>query len=97
MAIIGVAKIDAVFTGSTDAIWKGFSREACIRRRDFDNYFAGKKDGFAIKLRGARQLSRALELKELRDRFSFEPPQSFLYAPLGLREALSHEFSKISN
>lgn len=96
-AITGVAEIADVFTGSTNAIWKEFSKQACIARRDFDSYFAGTKNGFAIKLRGARRLPRALELKELRERFSFAPPQSFLYAPPQLREALSHECSKILN
>ncbi|HTN59960.1 MAG TPA: helix-turn-helix domain-containing protein [Devosia sp.] len=96
-AIIGVAEIADVLTGSTSAIWKQFSHQACIGRSNFDSYFAGTKDGFAIRLRGARRLSRALGLQELRERFSFEPPQSFLYATPELREALSHECSKILN
>lgn len=96
-AITGVAEIADVITGSTSAIWKQFSHQACIERSDFDSYFAGTKHGFAIRLRGARRLSRVLELQELRERFSFEPPQSFLYAPPELREALSHECSKILN
>lgn len=94
-AITGMAEIADVLTGSVSAIWKEYGREACIERRDFEDYFAGKKDGFAIKLRGARQLSRKLALEELRERFSFEPPQSFLYASPDLREALSREYSKV--
>jgi predicted transcriptional regulator/DNA-binding XRE family transcriptional regulator len=96
-ALTGVAEIEDVVTGNTSAIWKQFSNEACIGRSDFDAYFAGTKNGFAIKLRGARRLSRVLELQELREKFSFEPPQSFLYAPPELREALSHECSKVLN
>ena len=64
---------------------------------DFDAYFEGTKEGVAIKLRGARRLTKALELKELRERFSFAPPQSFIYAPPRLREALSNECSKLLN
>jgi predicted transcriptional regulator/DNA-binding XRE family transcriptional regulator len=96
-ALIGLASIAEVLHGPTSAIWKKFSGEACIRRSDFDSYFAGTKIGFAIKLRGARPLKRALELQELRDRFRFEPPQSFLYAPPKLREALIHECSELLN
>ena len=96
-ALTGIAEIADVLTGPPNIIWREFSDQACIARKDFDNYFEGSKRGVAIKLRGARRLERALELNELRERFSFEPPQSFLYAPPRLREALSHEWSKVFN
>lgn len=96
-ALTGVAEIADILTGPPNLIWKEFSDQACIARKDFDDYFDGTKKGVAIKLRGARRLTRALELKELRERFSFAPPQSFLYASPQLREALSHECSKILN
>jgi predicted transcriptional regulator/transcriptional regulator with XRE-family HTH domain len=96
-AITGIAEIADILTGPPSVIWKEFSHEACIARKDFDDYFDGTKEGVAIKLRGARRLTRALELKELRERFSFAPPQSFIYASPRLREALSHEYSKILN
>ncbi|HWA04642.1 MAG TPA: helix-turn-helix domain-containing protein [Rhizomicrobium sp.] len=96
-ALTGVASIAEVLHGPTNTIWKRFGDQACIRRSDFDSYFAGAKTGFAIKLRGARPLKRALELQELRDRFRFEPPQSFLYAPPELRKALLHECSELLN
>jgi predicted transcriptional regulator len=96
-ALTGVAEIADVLTGSPNIIWKEFSDEACIARKDFDDYFAGTKQGVAIRLRGARRLTRALELKELRERFSFAPPQSFIYAPPQLRKALSDECSKVIN
>lgn len=96
-ALTGLASIAEVLHGPTSTIWKKFADEACMRRSDFDSYFAGAKTGFAIKLRGARPLKRVLELRELRDRFRFEPPQSFLYAPPDLREALFHECSELLN
>jgi predicted transcriptional regulator len=96
-ALTGIAEIADVLTGPPNIIWREFADQACIARKDFDNYFEGSKQGVAIKLRGARRLKRALELNELRERFSFEPPQSFLYAPPRLREALSHERSKVFN
>ena len=96
-ALTGVAEIADVLTGPPNIIWKEFAGEACITRKDFDDYFAGTKHGVAIKLRGARRLTRALELKELRERFSFAPPQSFIYAPAQLRKALSNECSKVIN
>lgn len=96
-ALTGIAEIADVLTGPPNLIWKEFADQACIGRKDFDAYFEGTKEGVAIKLRGARRLTRALELKELRERFSFAPPQSFLYASPQLREALSHEYAKVLN
>lgn len=96
-ALTGIAEIEDVLTGPKHLIWKQFANEACIEKKDFDAYFEGAKEGVAIKLRGARRLTRVLDLKELRERFDFAPPQSFLYAPPRLREALSHECSKILN
>ena len=96
-ALNGIAEIADVLTGPPNLIWEQFADQTCIEKKDFDAYFAGTKKGVAIKLRGARRLSRALELNELRRRFSFAPPQSFLYAPPRLREALAHECCKILN
>lgn len=96
-ALTSLARIAEVLHGSTSTIWKRFGDEACIRRSDFDSYFAGTKTGFAIKLWGARPLKRALDLQELRDRFRFEPPQSFLYATPELCEALEYECSELLN
>ncbi len=96
-ALTGIAEIADILTGPPSLIWKEFSDEACIARKDFDDYFNGTNEGVAIKLRGARRLTRVMELKELRERFSFAPPQSFIYAPPRLREALSYECSEIPN
>jgi predicted transcriptional regulator/DNA-binding XRE family transcriptional regulator len=94
-ALTGVAEIDGVMRLAPEAIWKAFSADACIAREDFDAYFAGLEEGFAIRLAKARPLRRKVELSELRDRFSFEPPQSFLYARPQLRDALSYELSEL--
>lgn len=96
-ALSGIAEIGEVHRQSPAEIWKTFKDQACIARKDFDAYFAGLDRAFAIELRRGRPLPRALDLSELRDRFSFEPPQSFLYATPKMREALLHERAKIPN
>lgn len=96
-ALSGIAEIGEVHRRSPQEIWKCFSDQACIARKDFDAYFDGVDRAFAIELRHGRPLPRPLELSELRDRFSFEPPQSFLYATPKMREALLYERAKISN
>jgi len=96
-ALTGLAEIDEVLKGTPASIWKNFAGEACIEKADFDAYFAGAESGFVIKLSHATPLTRPFDLSELRERFSFEPPQSFLYAPPQLREALLNESGQAAN
>lgn len=94
-ALLGIAEIGEVHRCAPQEIWKGFSERACITRKDFDSYFDGVEHGYAIELKRGRRLRRALELSELRDRFNFEPPQSFLYVTSKMREALHYECSEV--
>lgn len=94
-ALTGIAEIESVVVNTPDAIWQEYAKRACIERDDFDNYFSGVNRAHAIKLRSARPLRRSLDLTELRERFSFEPPQSYLYATPELREALKYECAQI--
>ena len=94
-ALTGFAEITDVIVQKADAIWDAFGEQACISRKDFDRYFDGVENASAIKLAGARTFRRPVHLPELRDRFRFEPPQSFLYAKPYLRQALGHEFSEL--
>lgn len=96
-ALTGVASIGEVVRMSPKEIWKIYSGRACIKRRDFDAYFDGVEAGVVIELRGARSLRRAVSLEELRDRFNFEPPQSFLYANGEFRKALEGDRVQVSH
>lgn len=94
-AMMGSTEIESVIKLPVGEIWKKFGRTAQITKSDFDDYFAGLKEGFALKIANARPFSRPIDLTELRDRFGFEPPQSFLYATSLLRTALRDEYSDI--
>jgi predicted transcriptional regulator/DNA-binding XRE family transcriptional regulator len=94
-ALTGIAEIEDVVVKSSAQIWRDFRSVACIEKSDFDDYFAGVERACAIKLRRARALRRSLPLNELRERFSFEPPQSYLYARPQLREAISYECAEV--
>ncbi len=96
-ALTGLAEIGTVTQLTPAEIWQRYSAVACIERSDFDSYFAGVDKGFVIELKRARPLRRVLDLKELRERFGFEPPQSYLYASSIMREALKYECSVLSN
>lgn len=95
-ALVGRAEISNVMKLPVPDIWKRFGKMASIRRSDFDGYFSGLDEGFALIFANARPLERRLELPELRSRFGFEPPQSFVYATPVLRKALQDEFPNVS-
>jgi predicted transcriptional regulator len=95
-AMVGSTEIENVIKLPVAEIWKKFGTMAQITKTDFDDYFAGVREGFALKISNARPFSRPVNLAELRDRFGFEPPQSFLYATTVLRTALQDEYSNVS-
>lgn len=96
-AMMGSTEIENVTKLPVAEIWKKFGKMAQITKADFDNYFAGVEEGFALKISNARAFSRPVNLAELRDRFGFEPPQSFLYATSVLRTAMQDEYSNVSD
>jgi predicted transcriptional regulator len=96
-AIVGTAEIREVCKKPIATIWSKYSKNACITKADFDNYFSGLQEGYVLHFANVRSLGRSVGLKELRERFRFEPPQSFLYAKPILREALIYERNEIFN
>jgi predicted transcriptional regulator len=96
-AMVGSTEIENVIKLPIPQLWKRFGKSAHVTETDFDNYFMGMNDGFALKIANPRSFSRPIDLTELRDRFGFEPPQSFLYATSLLRTALKDEYSNVSN
>ena len=96
-AIVGCAKIDEVVKMPVKALWKAYKDMAQIARSDFDAYFAGVSEGYALRIANAKPFSRPLDLAELRKRFGFKPPQSFLYATSSLRTALQNEYPNVSD
>ena len=94
-ALVGLAEIDAVEKQAVGEIWRDYKESACISKKDFDTYFSGQEHGFALKLKQAIRFSQPIGLADLRERFAFEPPQSFVYAKPVFREALRHELSEL--
>lgn len=96
-ALVGRAEISDVVKLPIKKIWQLYSKRASIKRSDFEGYFDGLSEGFALQFTNAQAFERPLHLAELRDRFGFEPPQSFLYANSILRKALADEFPNVSH
>lgn len=96
-ALVARAEIADVNKLPISQIWRKFSKPAGIKREDFDAYFSGLAEGFALHFANVQPLPRPLALSELRDRFGFQPPQSFHYASPMLKKALRDEFSSVSH
>lgn len=96
-AIVGMAEISDVIKLPVSQIWKEFSDVAFIKKSDFNKYFDGVEFGYALKFENVKEFSSPLSLTELRSRFGFEPPQSFLYAKHDLRKALKDEHTIVSH
>ena len=96
-AMVGRAEISDIIRLPVSTIWREYAGKALVEKKDFDSYFAGLKEGVALKFENVRQLPRYLHLPELRERFNFEPPQSFLYAKPNLQGALHNEYTHVSD
>lgn len=90
-AIIGRATIDDVRKLSLRKIWQAFADKACVDRREFDQYFYGLDEGYAILLKNVKKFRHCLAAADLRKRFGFVPPQSFRYLPEEYYSLLDHE------
>ncbi|MGL4637372.1 MAG: helix-turn-helix domain-containing protein [Beijerinckiaceae bacterium] len=96
-AIVGVAEISDVLKLPIPQIWMRFKKTAFINKSDFDKYFEGSEYGFALLFKEVRAFPNPMPLAELREKFGFEPPQSFLYARHDLRKALKNESTIVSH
>jgi predicted transcriptional regulator len=96
-AIVGYAEIKGVLKKPVAQIWEDHSHTAFIKKEDFDAYFKGAEHGFVLCFKNARALNNEIKLDELRERYHFQPPQSFLYAKPLLRKALENERTSLSH
>ncbi len=96
-AIVGSAEIAEIIKLPIKTIWKKYSKCAFIKKQDFEAYFEGLSEGFALELKNAQTFDKPIELVELRERFNFTPPQSFIYAKQEMRRALMDEQTSLSD
>ncbi|MYD92536.1 MAG: hypothetical protein F4Y02_02345 [Chloroflexi bacterium] len=94
-AIVGCVEIQKVVRLSLSGIWRKYNQRAFIEKEEFDRYFAGLEEGLVLEFVNVRPLPRAVHLKELRERFGFRPPQSFVYTKPNLRRMLQREYSAV--
>lgn len=95
-ALIGIVEIKSVMKHSIEDIWHYYSEAACIEKKEFKEYFNGLANGCVLEVQNARFLRQPLELAELRKKYHFTPPQSFIYAQPSLSRALKNDYAKLS-
>lgn len=90
-ALVGAARIENVTRMKPISLWQAFRKQVCVPRDFFNAYFAGADEGFGVVLGETVQFDRPIPVTELKERFSFSPPQSFRYVRGPLIGLLSDE------
>lgn len=75
--VVGDFKICEVLQQSLDALWVSTRVGGGISREFFDEYFAGRSEGYALKVASPRRYGVPLRLHK--DLGISHPPQSFRY------------------
>jgi predicted transcriptional regulator len=82
-AVIGWATVSGIERLNIETIKRRFKVRACITDTDFDTYFGGLEQGFAIELKEPYALLHPVSASELKLQSGFLPPQSYRYASEG--------------
>jgi predicted transcriptional regulator len=77
--VVGEFDIEEVLSERPSTLWALTSGAAGISRRFFNQYFEGRKTGYAIKVRKARRYREPLDLCSVIE--NGVAPQSFRYLP----------------
>jgi len=77
--VIGYFHVDEILENHPTILWKETSHGAGISESFFNEYFAGRERGFALKVRQTELFDSPVKLIDM---FGFKhPPQSFRYVP----------------
>jgi predicted transcriptional regulator len=71
--------LEKVSHHSLRSLWKYFSDAIGVTRQEFNDYFAGVENGYALRLSKVQALTRPLHLTDLARDYAFHPPQSYCY------------------
>ena len=96
-ALAGAFKVDKVISRAPDNLWEDVKDKCGITKKQFENYFKGKKKGYGIKFEEVWKFSIPTKLNSLRNQCpGFRPPQGYHYVDLSKKEkALNGLFSDI--
>lgn len=76
-AILGTARVSALYRGSPAALWAEHQAKTCVRKEDFDAYYRAVGSAVLIGLTDVQATGRPIPLSELRElQPKFSPPQT---------------------
>jgi predicted transcriptional regulator len=79
-AVLGTLRVERVVGGSPEALWPLVAAGAGVDRAEYEQYFAGASEAYAIFVCSPASVSDPCGLAELRQGWpSFHPPQAFRY------------------
>jgi predicted transcriptional regulator len=79
-AVEAVVHVDAVECDTPENIWHKFQNKIGISRSDFDAYFSGSAEAYALNISNPEKLERRVKLDEIRTLSEgFTPPQYYRY------------------
>jgi len=75
--IVGSFVISEIVEGHPDYLWEEFQEVSGVSEPEFFNYFAGRENGFAIRIDKLERFETPIDPHEVIEKFV--PPQSFCY------------------
>ena len=75
--ILGKICVDEIIEDTPKNLWFNFKQNAGIKRKDFFEYFSGKKRGYAIKIKDFISFEKPID--PYQENPNFVPPQSYAY------------------
>jgi predicted transcriptional regulator len=79
-ALMGAFEVDSVTGGSPRQIWEKFNGKSGLTKSEFNDYYEGAKQAFAVVLKRLWKSEKPVKLTQLRrNRSGFRPPQSYHY------------------
>jgi len=78
--IKAIAEIKNIHKGTPAEIWKKYGKKACISEDNFNDYFEGSEDAYAIELCNVKKISKDVKLSQIKKWDNeFTAPQFFRY------------------
>lgn len=74
--IVGEFEIDEIIHNEIESLWSKTQEYSGISKDYYINYFLGKKNGYAIKIKSSKKYN---EYYSIQEKFGMNAPQSFAY------------------
>lgn len=75
--VIGYAEVKGIYKNTVQQVWKRTSKFAGISKKDYEDYFDGCENAYAIELENVKKFVRPFNLVEINE--DYMAPQSFAY------------------